>query len=127
MMTAGRIASKLGCSEVTVNYRASELKFDDTQMHKLEFVKHRFDFSSMQRAIANAKDPTIEFFPEGVYFKEPSAMADYKEEIFTLHHEDEAQSRERVAKLVQHMNKRIQEESQDGQLQICYLIVSHGL
>ena len=84
-MTAGRIASRLGEKYVHINYRASEIisefhrgtggkKFESNPMGKLEYCKNGCNYSNM--TASNMKYTTPDYFPGGVYFKEPPADAE---------------------------------------------------
>ena len=74
-MTAHEIAEVLGCREVTINYRASEMQTwqkVDKVMGNLFWTKKFKDETLLYR----------EYFPEiKLKFKEPLAPADYKAEI----------------------------------------------
>ena len=93
MMTAGEIASALGCKEVIINYRASEIihpKLGPNPTSKLEWVKYGFSFEKMQ-----AENPLYqggEFFPEGVHFRE---TVDYKDYMFEAKEETKEQGQAR--------------------------------
>lgn len=125
MQTAGHIASLFGSNEITINYRASDVllspKYAKNPAENLEYIKCNLNFKEIERT----KKSKGEYFPEGVYFREPWPPADYKKEIFENFPESGQQGHLRGLSLIEMVNQRIREESDDGKKSICYLIISH--
>ena len=94
MVSAAEIAQKLGCKQVTINYRATEFLaeyfnvgiylikyFSENPMPDLEFIKSGCDFKGMIRS-----NPALQaLFPESVEFRE---ARDFKVEILEAYPEN---------------------------------------
>ena len=74
-------------------------------MPNLEFAKYNFNFKWMLKN--NPECSFNEYFDNGVFFSEPKAPIDFKNEILQSYPESQKSGQARGLSLVELMNKRV--------------------